>query len=59
MWEGGGVVDVGTSRKDVKAIYTANHGNMHVHFNELVTSLRRNAESYLLVHKVLLLEHVT
>ena len=37
--------------------YTANHGNMYVHFR-FVTSLRRYAESYLLVHKALIIVHV-
>ena len=38
-------------------LFTANHGNMHVHF-KFVTSLRRYSESYVLVHKALIVEHV-
>ena len=41
----------------VECEYTANHGNMHVHF-KFVTSLRRYAESYLLVCKALIILNI-
>ena len=37
--------------------YTTNHGNMYLHF-KFVASLRRYAESYLLVYKALNLVHI-
>ena len=38
-------------------IYTTNHGNMYLYF-KFVASLRRYAESYLLLYKPLTLVHI-
>ena len=47
----------GNEGTQIICMYTANHGNMYVHFR-FVVSLRRYAESYLLVHKALITVHV-